>query len=282
MFIIDVIPLTNISIGQSQVFSYFSKENIKRGCLVEVLLNNRKIMAVVLKSENIALKKATIKKSGFSLKPINEIVSIKPSVPPLFFILADFIARYYFVSASLSFKAILPTKIKSLSKYINNLPTNEFKEYFKINKPLEPEQIVKIKRVCNFTNDFSVLVKNINKNLKKNKQVLILVPTILHQEHYVNKLQTLLEEKIYLASPDLKVKEFNSLWSLINNQEALLVMGRRSSIFLPWQNLGLIAIIDANNTSYKSWDQKPYYNTITLANYLSLYYEAQITCYQNY
>lgn len=282
MFIIDVIPLTNISIGQSQVFSYFSKENIKRGCLVEVLFNNRKIMAVVLKSENIASKKAIIKKSDFSLKPINEIIATKPSIPPLFFILADFIARYYFVSASFSFKAILPTKIKSLSKYINNLSPNEFKGYFKISKPLEFEKIIKIKRNYSFTNDFLILVNNIEKNLKKKKQILILVPTTLYQEYYINKLETLLKEKIYLVSPNLKVKEFNSLWSLINNQKALLVMGRRSSIFLPWQDLGLIVVIDANNTSYKSWDQKPYYNTITLVNYLSLYYESEITYYQNY
>jgi len=282
MFILDVIPLTNIPIGQPQVFSYFSKENLERGCLVEVFLNRRKIMAVVLKSESITSRKAIIKKSGFALKPISKVISSRPSVPPLFFVLADFIARYYFSPISLSLKSILPPKIKSLSKYIQNLSAGEFPEYFQITKPLESKEMVKKHKSYNFSNDFSLLIKEIKKCLVKKQQVLILVPTILYQKYYLGKLKTFLNEKIYIASPDLKIKELDSLWSKINNQEALLVIGRRSSVFLPWQDLGLIIAVDANNSSYKSWDQKPYYNAITLARYLSLYYYAKNAAYQNY
>ncbi|MFA5722521.1 MAG: hypothetical protein WC940_03095 [Candidatus Paceibacterota bacterium] len=97
MFILDVVPLTNIPIGQPQIFSYFSKDKLERGTLVEVFLNKRKITAVVLKSDNVSLRKAFLKTAHFSLKPIDKILSSKPIVPPLFFILADFISRYYFL-----------------------------------------------------------------------------------------------------------------------------------------------------------------------------------------
>jgi len=282
MFILDVVPLTNIPLGQSQIFSYFSKEDVKRGCLVEVFLNRRKVLAIVLKSENVISRKALIKKSKFALKPITNVISSKPLMPPLFFILADFMARYYFCSTSLAIKTILPSRIKSLSKYLEKLPDEEFPEYFRITKPLVSKEILKRQKGNIFSNDFSFLIKEIKQCLSNKQQVLILAPTVLHQQYYLDKLKTFLEETVYIAGPDLKVKEFNDLWKKINNQEALLIIGRRSAVFLPWQNLGLIIIIDSNNPAYKSWDQKPYHNAITLVNYLSLYYHASIIEYQNY
>ncbi|MDD5760601.1 MAG: hypothetical protein PHF45_00870 [Candidatus Pacebacteria bacterium] len=282
MFILDVAPLTHIPMGQPQIFSYFSKTDLKRGCLVEIPLNQRKIMAVVLKSENISLRKVSLKKADFVLKPVNKVIASYPIVPPLFFVLADFISHYYFSSITLSLKAILPSRIKSLVRYLEGLDKDKFPEYFKVTKPLGPKEVVSRTKNLNFTNDFSLLVNEIKNHLIRKQQVLILTPTIFHQNYYKDKFLTLLDEKIYTASPDLKVKEFNSLWSKINAKDALLVIGRRSSVFLPWQDLGLIIVIDGNNPSHKSWDQKPYYNAGTLANYLSLYYYADITYYQNY
>ena len=282
MFVLDVVPLTNIPIGQPQIFSYFSKNELKRGFLVEVPLGRRKIMAVVLKSENISSRKASLKTAHFSLKPISKILSSKPIVPPLFFILADFISRYYFVSISLSLKTILPSRIKSLIKYTESLSLDDFPEYFQISTPLEKKDIQDKRKSFNLSNNFDSLLEEIKDCLQKKRQVLILVPTILHQEYYYSQFSNYIKEPIFIASNDLKVKEFNILWQKINSKEALIVLGRRSSIFLPWQNLGLVVTIDGNNSSYKSWDQKPYYNSITLASYLSFYYNAKITCYQNY
>lgn len=275
MFILDVVPLTNIPIGQPQIFSYFSKNKLERGILVEVSLNRRKITAVVLESENVSSRKASLKTARFSLKPIDKILSTRPIVPPLFFILADFISRYYFSPISLSLKTILPPRMKSLIKYLSS---SDFPEYFQISTPLDKTK----GKNFNFSNDFNLLLEEIKNCLAKKQQVLILVPTILHQEYYHSQFSNKIKEPIFIASADLKVKEFNALWQKINSKEALVVLGRRSSLFLPWQDLGLIIVIDSNNPSYKSWDQKPYYNSIPLANYLSLYYDANITCYQNY
>jgi primosomal protein N' (replication factor Y) len=282
MFVLDVVPLTNIPIGQPQIFSYFSKNELKRGFLVEVPLGRRKIIAVVLKSENISSRKASLKAARFSLKPISKIFSSKPIVPPLFFILADFISRYYFTSISLSLKTILPSRIKSLIKHTESLTLDDFPQYFQILTPLETKDIQIKRKGFNFSNDFGSLLKEVKDCLEKKQQVLILVPTILHQKYYYSQFSNSIKESIFIISNDLKVKEFNTLWQKINSKEALIALGRRSSLFLPWQDLGLVVVIDGNNSSYKSWDQKPYYNSVTLANYLSLYYDAKITCYQNY
>jgi len=277
MFIINVIPLTNIPRSQPQIFSYFYKLDLIKGSIVEIPLGRRNIMAVVLNSASVSSKKAALKKADFILKPINKVLSSKQIVPPLFFPLANFISRYYFYPISLCLKIILPRRIKSLIRDIERLYGEE-KELPKYFDPLilktKKEKIEKT-----VLNNLSDVIKKIKANLKNKKQVLILVPTIFYQNYYFTKLSSKISEPIFIFSNDLKVKEFNSLWAKVNSQEARLIIGRRSSPFLPWQNLGLIVVVDGSNSSYKSWDQKPYYNATFLINYLALYYNTSIIYY---
>jgi len=271
MFIINVIPLTNIPRSQPQIFSYFFKLDLIKGSVVEIPLGRRNVMAIVLNSASVSSKKAILKKADFVLKPINKVISSRQIVPPLFFLLANFISRYYFYPISLCLKIILPHRIKSLINYIEK-SYDEEKKFPKYFQPL----ISKKKNKIDFSNNFSDIVKKIKAKLKNKKQVLVLVPTIFYQNYYFSKLSSKISKSIFISSNDLKIKEFNSLWTKVNSQEAQLIIGRRSSLFLPWQNLELIIVIDGSNSSYKSWDQKPYYNATFLINYLALYYNTSI------
>ena len=47
MYIIDIIPLAFIPRNQAQILSYFHKEPLNRGAVVEVLIGRRKIKGVV-------------------------------------------------------------------------------------------------------------------------------------------------------------------------------------------------------------------------------------------
>jgi len=270
MFIINVIPLTNLPRSQPQVFSYFYKSDLIKGSIVEIPLGRRNVMAVVLNSESVSSKKAALKKADFVLKPINKVISSKQIVPPLFFPLANFISRYYFYPISLCLKIILPRRIKSLMNYIEQSEKQGSVERSEKQGSERSEG----------SHNLSEVIKEIKANLKNKKQVLVLVPTIFYQNYYFAKLSSKISEPIFIFSNDLKVKEFNSLWAKVNSQEARLIIGRRSSPFLPWRNLGLIVVVDGSNSSYKSWDQKPYYNAAFLINYLALYYNSSILYYE--
>lgn len=278
MFIIDAIPLTYLPISQPQILSYFCKFDLKRGSIIEAPLGHKNPMAIVLNSAPIASKKAVLKKADFTLRPINKVISPKQIIPPLFFLLADFISRYYFCPLSLCLKIILPRRIKSLINYLEklNLKTTDSSKKIQLTRALKTKN-----GIC-FSDDFPGIIRKIKYYLNHQKQVLVLVPTVFYQNYYFSKLSSEIPQPLFIASNDLKVKEFNSLWTKVDSSEAQLVIGRRSAPFLPWNNLGFIVVIDGNNNSYKSWDQRPYYNSITLINYLSSYYDAAITCYQNY
>jgi len=294
MFIIDAIPLTYLPISQPQILSYFCKFDLKRGSIIEAPLGHKNLMAIVLNSAPIASKKAVLKKADFTLRPINKVISSKRIIPSLFFLLADFISRYYFCPLSLSLKIILPRRIKSLINYVGklNLETIDSSKRIQLTRILKTKNknlafgenfVSRFARneIC-FSNDFPGIIRKIKYYLNHQKQVLVLVPTVFYQNYYFSKLSSEIPQPLFIASNDLKVKEFNSLWTKVDSSEAQLVIGRRSAPFLPWNNLGFIVVIDGDNNSYKSWDQRPYYNSITLINYLASFYNATITCYQNY
>ena len=61
---------------------------------------------------------------------------------------------------------------------------------------------------------------------------------------------------------------------MIDSKTPKVVLGARSSIFLPFKNLGLVVVDEENETSYKQFESSPLYNARDLAVYLSKLYSA--------
>ena len=76
------------------------------------------------------------------------------------------------------------------------------------------------------------------------------------------------EGKIALLHSKLSVGERYDEWKRIEKGEAKIVIGARSAIFAPMQNLGIIIIDEEHDTSYKS-DMTPKYSAKEIAKYLA-------------
>lgn len=76
------------------------------------------------------------------------------------------------------------------------------------------------------------------------------------------------EEKIALLHSKLSIGERYDEWKRIEKKEAKIVIGARSAIFAPVQDLGIIIIDEEHDTSYKS-DMTPKYNAKEIALYLA-------------
>lgn len=279
MFIVDVIPLTYLPVSEPQILSYFFNSSLERGSIVEVPLARKKVIAVVWCSENISQRKAILKKADFALKPIGKVIAKKPLSKKISFFLANFISHYYFSPLSLSLKQVLPKKLKSLAR---DLEKSDYSEprgntFLNLNKKDS-------RKIETLEKNFEEIFKKINQNLKKKKQILFLVPTVFHLSFYSKKLSAhnFNSNKLIIFQSNLKTKEFISLWKGIDNGKILFVIGTRSSLFLPWKNLGLIVVVEPNDSAYKSWDQKPYYQSLAIAKKLSFFYNAEVAYYQNY
>src|SRR3989344_9634896 len=108
MYIVEVIPLTLIPPNIPQILSYFHGDELPKGAIVEILLNNRKIKAVVASSNSLEKQKLSLKKVDFQIKKITKVIYETPQVSDYQLKLAVWLAKYYYSPLGYTLKTLLP------------------------------------------------------------------------------------------------------------------------------------------------------------------------------
>ena len=151
------------------------------------------------------------------------------------------------------------------------LSTEQSAALTNINSVLEEKEVCLFHGVTS-SGKTEIYVKIIEAMLAKGQQALFLVPEIaltsqlvLRLKHYFGEQITVYHSKF---SPNERVEIWNSV--LQNSDRARVVIGARSSLFLPFSNLGLVIVDEEHETSYKQFDPAPRYHArdaaIVLAN----------------
>ncbi len=115
-------------------------------------------------------------------------------------------------------------------------------------------------------------VKLIDAVLKKDKQVLYLVPEIALTTQLVSRLQYYFGKQVSVYHSKYSLNERVEVWNnvLKNSDKAKIIIGARSSVLLPFNKLGLIIVDEEHEQSYKQFDPAPRYHArdtaIVLAN----------------
>lgn len=120
-----------------------------------------------------------------------------------------------------------------------------------------------------------VYIELIAEALKRGEQVLYLLPEIALTGQIVNRLQKIFGDQIAVYHSRLSNNERVELWQSVLKGKGI-VMGVRSSLFLPFQNLSLIVVDEEHDTSFKQFDPAPRYNARDTAIYLGHLYQAKI------
>ncbi|HZK63783.1 MAG TPA: DEAD/DEAH box helicase, partial [Puia sp.] len=105
-----------------------------------------------------------------------------------------------------------------------------------------------------------VYIKMIEKFLLENKQVLYLVPEIALTSQIVRKLQQHFGGFLGIYHSRFSQNERFEIWNKVRSGEVKVLMGARSSLFLPFSGLGLIIVDEEHDTSYKQQDPAPRYH----------------------
>ena len=109
----------------------------------------------------------------------------------------------------------------------------------------------------------------INKVLEKQKTAIVLVPEISLTPQMLDRfISRFGKEKIAVLHSKLSVGERHDEWNRIREGKVKIVIGARSAIFAPVQNLGIIIIDEEHDSSYKS-ESNPKYDAKQVANYIA-------------
>lgn len=119
-----------------------------------------------------------------------------------------------------------------------------------------------------------VYIKLIQHVLEKGKQVLFLLPEIALTSHLITRLEKYFGNGVGVFhsrfSHEERIEIWNKVRNPINKSRYDIILGSRSSIFLPFENLGLVIVDEEHDSSYKQYDPSPRYNArdtaIILAN----------------
>tara|TARA_R100000306_G_scaffold8677_1_gene12062 strand:+ start:39867 stop:42260 length:2394 start_codon:yes stop_codon:yes gene_type:complete len=115
-------------------------------------------------------------------------------------------------------------------------------------------------------------VKLIAESLAKGEQVLYMLPEIALTTQLISRLQKYFGAQVSVYHSKYSVNERVEVWNnvLASAAKAQIVIGARSSLFLPFKNLGLVVIDEEHEPSFKQYNPAPRYHgrdaAIVLAN----------------
>ena len=113
--------------------------------------------------------------------------------------------------------------------------------------------------------------------LKQGRQVLYLVPEIALTTQLTERLQKVFGDKLLIYHSRFSDNERVELWQkLLRSREPRVVLGVRSSVFLPFHDLGFVIVDEEHETSYKQYDPAPRYHARNAAIVLAQMYGAKV------
>ncbi|MDD3340926.1 MAG: primosomal protein N' [Bacilli bacterium] len=115
----------------------------------------------------------------------------------------------------------------------------------------------------------------IEKVLEKGKEALVLVPEISLTPQFVEVFENRFGNEIAILHSRLSNGEKYDEWRKITNKEVSIVIGARSAVFAPFENLGIIILDEEHSSSYKQENQ-PKYHAIDIALHRAKYHKCPI------
>lgn len=146
-----------------------------------------------------------------------------------------------------------------------------------IERQFEEKDIVLLQGVTG-SGKTEIYIELIRKTLETGKQVLFLVPEIALTTQLIQRLSAYFGEKIGVYHSKFNSNERVEIWNKVlenNPHQFRLVVGARSSVFLPFQNLGLVIVDEEHEASYKQNEPSPRYNGKDTSMVLSYFFKAK-------
>ncbi|MEO8771844.1 MAG: primosomal protein N' [Ferruginibacter sp.] len=119
-------------------------------------------------------------------------------------------------------------------------------------------------------------IKLIEEYFSKGKQVLYLLPEIALTAQIIRRLQKHFGGNIAIYHSKFNDQERIELWNKIRTGEIKIILGARSALFLPFNDLGFIIVDEEHDASYKQHDPAPRYNARDAAIYYAASFNAKV------
>lgn len=156
---------------------------------------------------------------------------------------------------------------------VKELNTYQQKALTEIEGHFDRSQVVLLHGVTS-SGKTEIYIQLISKVIEAGKQVLYLVPEIALTTQLVSRLRKAFGDKVGVYHSRFNDAERVEIWNrtarpTTDSLGYRLVIGARSSVFLPFSNLGLVIVDEEHESSFKQFDPAPRYHARDAAIYLA-------------
>mgnify|MGYP001070946063 FL=1 len=231
--------------------------------LLETLKNAAKQREIVLSYFNLANSTKQIKVADLKTKSKASSTQIKTLIDKQVF------EEYHYQTDRIQFQNSEEDATKELNTY-QNTALEEIDQAFNTYNTVLLHGVTSSGKT-------EIYVKKIETVLAQGKQALYLVPEIALTSQLVQRLQKYFGNQIAVYHSRYSQNERLEVWNHVLNQSenARVVIGARSSVFLPFSNLGLVIVDEEHEQSYKQFDPSPRYHARDTAIVLASLYHSK-------
>ena len=242
---------------------YTSEENLKN--LLDTLTRapkQRKVLMTLFalsSQEKKAIESVLLqKKSNSNSAVINSLIK------------KEILEEYFIQKDRVEFNLDKNSEIKSLSES-QTVALNE------INKSFNQNDVTLLHGVTS-SGKTEIYVQLIDLAIKQGRQVLYMLPEIALTTQLISRLQNYFGEKISVYHSKYSISERVEVWNnvLNNKSKAQIIIGARSSLFLPFSKLGLLIVDEEHEPSFKQFAPSPRYNARDSAVVLAKFHAAKL------
>ncbi|MCI0920303.1 replication restart helicase PriA [Sphingobacterium rhinopitheci] len=181
-------------------------------------------------------------------------------------------------------KGIFELKEKVVSRFQGTdvLLTKEFsfsedqtRAFAEINDYFQTKDVVLLHGVT-ASGKTQIYIRQIEQALASGKNVLYLLPEIALTTQITERLKLHFGNDLGVYHSKFNDNERAEVWHKVLKNEYKVIIGARSSVFLPFHDLGLIIVDEEHENSYKQYDPSPRYHARDTAIYLAYLHHAKV------
>ncbi len=222
---------------------------------------------------------------SFEVRNIISIIDEAPILDDRQFTLWEWMAGYYLCTPGEVMKAALPAFLKvdnrdpkrirktqpetSNQQPITLLPLSPLQQQVLLNiKAGFPVTPVHLLHGITSSGKTEIYIHLIQEQLEQNRQVLYLLPEIALTTQIIVRLQNVFSDRVLVYHSRFTQVRRLKVWNQILSRpvgQGQLILGVRSSVFLPFRNLSLIIVDEEHEQCYKQQDPAPRYNARDVA-----------------
>lgn len=121
-----------------------------------------------------------------------------------------------------------------------------------------------------------IYTKLMESHIREGKQILYMLPEIALTSQLIRRLQKNFGGHIIVYHSKFNPQERVEIWNRVKSGQAHIIVGARSSLFLPFKNLALVIVDEEHDASYKQQDPAPRYHARDAAIYLAAECNAKV------